>query len=212
MPHNKRFIDLSGNRYGRLVVLSFLGSRKWICLCDCGNKKILLSTSLRRGTTKSCGCYRREVTGNKRKTHGMSQSTEYKIWKDMRKRCLNHKNKEYHNYGGRGIKVCSRWSDFNNFYLDMGARPPGHTLDRIDVNGDYSPENCRWATHEQQSENKRNNHIIIYNGKPTILRDVAEICGIHFTTIIKRLNAGWSVEDATSVKPKLKQLKKELTK
>lgn len=213
-PANKRFIDLTSKRFGRLVVTSFAGNRQWNCLCDCGGVSIVFSSQLMAGKTKSCGCLRREATAKIRKTHGKSGTVEHRAWKEMKRRCSSVNNSEYHNYGGRGIKVCERWlNSFENFLEDMGVRPAGKSLDRIDNNLGYSPDNCRWATKSEQASNKRNNRIINYLGKPMLLKDIAQITGIHFTLIIKRLDAGWSVEDATGIKPKLGQkIYKHITK
>lgn len=129
-----------------------------ICKCDCGNIITTRLSSVKSGNTKSCGCYKNEITkkiGLNNKKHGMSFSKEHNSWKSMKDRCLNTNHIFYKNYGGRGIKVCDRWiNSFENFYQDMGKRPLGKTLDRINVNGNYEPSNCRWATIEEQNKNK----------------------------------------------------------
>jgi len=159
---DKRFQDLTGQKFGRLFVACYYGSRKWLCACECGKDKAIYSYDLKSGHTKSCGCLRQETTGNKLKTHGLSNKIpEYESWKGMKKRCANPKDKEYRNYGDRGIKVCDRWlNSFKSFYADMGSKPsPSHSIDRIDVDGNYEPSNCRWATPKQQRNNQRKKEI-----------------------------------------------------
>ena len=159
--------DRTGERYGRLVLLSCVGTdenkeARWECVCDCGNTVIVRIQSLRCGNTKSCGCFHREVVSNIcRKTvpglkHGMSYRPEYRAWQSMKDRCLNSNHPKYKDWGGRGIKVCERWlHSFENFYQDMGDRPQDTTLDRINNDGNYEPTNCRWASWIVQENNKR---------------------------------------------------------
>lgn len=145
-------IDLTGQRFGRLVVLGESKKRSgghvcWWCQCDCGELACVQENVLRIGTTKSCGCLR--------KPHGKSTSAEYKIWASMLQRCNNPKNKAFKHYGGRGISVCERWKDFKNFLKDMGEKPAGYSIERIDNDGDYCQENCEWATRSKQQWNTR---------------------------------------------------------
>jgi len=170
MPRTKYF-DLTGKTYGMLHVVErvdgkFVGSVKWKCLCACGSETIVRGTNLYNGTTKSCGCLRRKLSSQKFKTHGLNGSPTWNTWSSMKTRCTNPKATNYGLYGGRGIKVCDRWQKFELFLHDMGERPIGKTLDRIDVNGDYEPSNCRWASKEEQAQNRRQTKMV---NKDTLL-------------------------------------------
>jgi hypothetical protein len=152
-----RRIDIASQRFGRLTVIEFSKVNSWheaiwLCRCDCGNETLVAGSSLRTGNTQSCGCLRRLGS---RRTHGRTGTSEYRTWRVMRERCSNPNNKDYKDYGGRGIKVCARWDKFENFYADMGPRPKGLTLGRIDNEDDYYPENCKWETWIEQARNRR---------------------------------------------------------
>lgn len=164
MPRT-RYVDLKGKRFGRLEVqerVTPIGvfPVKWLVVCDCGGSNIVATQNMTNGTTKSCGCLRREIASEKFKTHGKNGSPTWRSWSSMKSRCTNPNVTQYDLYGGRGIKICDRWGKFENFLEDMGERPVGTSLDRIDVNGDYEPLNCRWSTVEEQAKNKRKTRVI----------------------------------------------------
>ena len=196
--------DLIGQRFGRLVVESFSRRGKngtyWNSRCDCGNEKDIRASELKQGDTRSCGCLRKEVIAKRNTTHGLYRHPLYVTWKDMCSRCNDSNATGYERYGGRGIKVCDRWSGtggFPNFLEDMGERPEGTSLDRIDNNGNYCKENCRWFTPKGQHRNKRNNKLLTLNGEIKTLAEWSEELGISSDTITTRLTRlGWDEEKA----------------
>ncbi len=152
----RKRIELTGKRFGRLTVLGLGYTHKnkvyWYIKCDCGNIKTTQGNNLKSGSTRSCGCLQREIATR----HGMEKSKEYKTWACMKQRCLNVNNKDFKNYGGRGIKICDSWiNNFGQFIKDMGLRPEGCSIDRIDNNKGYSSDNCKWSTPKEQANNKK---------------------------------------------------------
>jgi hypothetical protein len=165
--------NLLNEQFNRLTVVAIYGKCKkqnvlWLCRCSCGGQAIAYAYDLRAGKVKSCGCLTKE--GN-HKTHGMTKTKEYAIWATMVQRCTNPNDINYHNYGGRGIDLDIRWCAFENFYADMGAKPDGMTLDRLDNAKGYSKENCAWRSYVEQSRNRRNNVFVVVDGTRMILVD-----------------------------------------
>lgn len=205
-------MNMVSSKFGYLTVLRFVSKSKnksllYECRCDCGNIVIKRGSHLRRHEVKSCGCYRKSETyinslKLKLRKHGLSKSPTYASWVAMKYRCLNSNHVAYARYGGRGIKVCQHWLIFENFLADMGKRPAGATLDRINVDGNYCVENCRWASRKQQSRNRGNNHLLAFGGQRRTLAEWSEITGIKKTTIRERLNRGWEVKRTLCQSPK----------
>lgn len=192
-----------GKKFGKLTVIKEIEENKYLCKCDCGKETITYSSHLITGHTKSCGCNKKQVGDNLR-THGLSTTRLYIIWKHMVERCCNKNNKSYCNYGNRGIKVCYNWrTDFTNFYnwaIDNGY-VNGLTIERIDNNGNYEPNNCRWATNKEQQRNKRNNNLVTFNGETLCISEWAERFNIKYHTLWARINIyGWSTERALTTK------------
>ena len=158
IPTGYGFVDITGRRFGRLVVVRSAGviarHRKWECLCDCGRTLTVVRMNLLTGHTQSCGCLRVESAVKMKYSHGKRWSKEYVVWQNMRRRCRDPKMYAYPWYGGRGIGVCKAWQDFGEFFRDMGKRPEGMTIGRKDNDGDYEPSNCEWQTWEQQRAEK----------------------------------------------------------
>lgn len=200
-------VELVGHRFGKLLVISKSpekgknGEVLWDCLCDCGNSRLAIAGNLRCGTATSCGC----ESYTTRKKHGMTKTTTFKSWDSMKQRCLNENAPDYPRYGGRGITICNRWLEsFNNFISDLGERPEGTSLDRIDVNGNYEPSNCRWATRSEQQRNKSNTIYLEWRGEKKSIPEWADITGITRKIITERIKAKWFIEDALT-KPNRKQ-------
>ena len=204
--------NMTGQRVGRLTVLDrdCLGMRgghaRWICRCDCGNMVSVLGESLRIGETKSCGCFKKEVTSTRSRVdnakHRETGTRMHKIWVAMKQRCYNEKDIHYNDYGKRGISVCEEWLDNYEAFRDWSLKN-GYdsklSIDRINVNGDYSPENCRWATSKEQQNNKRNNRRLTYNGETHTIAEWVRITGISRSSICYRLESGWPIEKVLTV-------------
>ncbi len=201
MGSENEFRDVTGQRFNKLTALE-VASRsptKWLCQCDCGRQTVVSSASLRRGKTKSCGCHRRTEIANRTRKHGDShRAPEHRAWCKMLARCRNPNDNVFHHYGGRGIRVCDAWShSYEAFLRDMGRRPSlAHSLDRVDVNGDYEPSNCRWATKVEQMRNTRDNHVLTHQGVSATLAEWAERTGINSRTLQTRVSRGWPAADA----------------
>ena len=198
------FQDLTGQRYGRLVAIERAPNKgrrtMWKCKCDCGNEVIVRAENLKSGNTISCGCYASEQIIKRLTKHGMTNTRLASIFNSMKQRCYNEKSYEYYLYGGRGIKVCDEWlndcSTFFDWALKNGYRDD-LTIDRIDFNGDYCPENCRWADAFTQANNTRKNIYVDYNNERHTLKEWSRIIGINYGTLYSRINRlGWSIKDA----------------
>jgi len=189
--------DLKGQRFGRWTVLSFShqNSRKnnmWLCRCDCGTERTVTARSLKNGRSASCGCGRSVKAAI---SPGLHRHPLYPSWIQMKGRCYNTNHLEYPNYGARGIYVCERWrNNFAQFLEDVGERPKNHTLDRIDNDGPYSPDNCRWATLSTQARNTRQAHHLEYDGKKMTVVEWATELNMSPATLYTRLRLGWSDE------------------
>jgi len=188
--------------YGRLTVLSIKrikNKQHAVCACSCGAKKRFRLNHVTSGRTTSCGCYKRESAALRNSTHNMSKSKEYLAWRNLRSRCSNPKDKSFCDYGGRGISVCEEWDrDFQAFYNDMGPAPScNHSIERVDVNGPYSKDNCVWATAIDQARNKRNSRAIHAFGETRHINEWAELFGIPVDRIRARIDKlGWGAEKA----------------
>ena len=206
-------IDLTGQTFGKLTVLgrapNIIGGvakkrsrRAYYCRCECGAEKIIVGDSLKSGHTKSCGCDVARRISESRKTHGESKAPLYGIWSAIKRRCYNTHAVEYPWYGGRGIEMCDEWRNsyeaFRNWSLGKGYKPNGHecTIDRIDTNGNYCPENCRWVDSVAQANNRRSNHLLTYNGETHNVTEWSNLVGIPMKTLSSRIHSGWSIEQA----------------
>jgi len=208
--------NLVGQKFNRLYVFDFAemvnGDSFFWCECECGNKKKIRAYELINGTIKSCGCLLKEWIQETKKTHGMSGTIEYRTHSRMLERCNNPSHSSYFNYGGRGIFVCDRWQGkdgFINFFSDMGPRPgKGYSIDRIDNNGPYSPENCRWVTQKEQNNNYRQNRCVEIDGITKNITEWAEVYGVSRDVIYCRIQKGWDLRRAV-ITPVQKYVKRK---
>lgn len=204
-------IDLTSQRFGRLIVIKELKERRnkqiyWLCKCDCGNECEIIGNSLKQGHTKSCGCLQIELTAQRFRKYDSSTETLRHVLSSIKQRCLNPKNSDYYLYGGRGITICKEWLDsvngvalFVHWSLENGYKK-GLSIDRIDNSKGYSPDNCRWVDNHIQGRNKRTNHLITFNEETHCLAEWAEIKGIKYHTLKQRINKyKWSIEDALTI-------------
>ena len=196
-----KFIDLTGKKFGRLTVIERAKNKgkstMWLCKCDCGNETIVNGSSLKKDLTKSCGCLNIELLRKRQITHGKTNTRLYDIWAGVKGRCLNPNMKAYELYGGRGITLCEEWQEFQPFY--DWAMANGYSdklsIDRINVNGNYEPSNCRWTDVETQQNNTTRNNFVTYNNETHTTSEWARILGINYHTLQTRLHRnGWSVE------------------
>lgn len=198
------FIDLTGQVFGRLTVLERVNLPTknyavWLCKCSCGKVKKVRSCHLRNGVIFSCGCYHKEVTSKANKTHGETKTRLYNTWRSMKSRCYRKGYMFYHLYGGRGITVCDEWKNsyvaFRDWALKHGYSDK-LTIDRIDVNGNYEPSNCRWVTQREQCSNKTVNRIVEYHGEKDIFLNMCRRLNVNEATIRSRMKNGYSFEEA----------------
>ena len=188
-------------RFGRLLIIAEApkrGKKRYVlCQCDCGSRKEICLSNITSGKVASCKCLHKEIIGAINKTHGMTHSREFHTWVGMKARCLNPENPSYKNYGGRGITICDKWLDsFENFLSDMGPCPQNYSLDRIDVNGNYNPENCRWADNITQSNNKRTNIFVTVNGEELTLTQACQKLNLSYKAVHQRMRRGQSIYQA----------------
>ena len=213
-----KIIDRTGIRYGRLIAIKMISNTKpiyWLCKCDCGNYDNVSSSNLASGAVKSCGCLNKEIITK----HGLQSSKLYQVHNSMKQRCFNKKDKGYKNYGGRGIIVCNEWSDkekgFINFYnwAVKNGYQEGLTIDRIDVNGNYEPSNCRWVTQQKQQLNKRTNRFLKYNGEIKTIKEWSEELNISYKILQYKSKQGLTIQEILKEQEKnnLKKYFKKVT-
>jgi hypothetical protein len=200
------FKDLSGQKFGRLTAVEHIGSDTqhqalWLCICDCGKEHITTGHSLLRGNCKSCGCLKNELSSERLKKHGGCGSRLYRIYDAMKQRCYNENHNHYKNYGGRGIVVCDEWkSSFDAFqqWAMQNGYADNLTIDRINVDGNYEPQNCRWITMFEQQQNRTNTHIVEYKGEKFTISQLARKHNLKPNVLERRIKNGWDIETAVT--------------
>lgn len=207
-----RLRDLTGKKYGQLTTLGVdkivKGHKYYLCRCDCGSVKSISGSHLVTGATQSCGCLKSHRTTERNTTHGKSNTRLFSIWQGMKKRCNNSNNQAYKYYGARGIHVCGEWiNDFSKFYnwSISNGYSDNLTLERIDVNGNYEPKNCKWIPFEDQARNRRDTTHITINGETKRMSEWAKESPVTTTTIYQRIKDGWTIEDAILTPPHKKE-------
>lgn len=215
--------NIKGQKFNRLTAIKYLGNSKWLCKCDCGNETIVDGRALRNNTIKSCGCHRKEIAAKNSKENRLKIKEArikykkipydekyqrlYRIWNGMKFRCYNNKSNNYKNYGYRGIKICEEWHNFENFYkwAIKNNYSKELTIDRINVNDDYEPKNCRWVDKTIQARNTRKNHFLVYKNEKLCLSEWSEKTGLHPSTIAYRTKIGLPLEQILDKKKKVNQ-------
>ncbi len=211
-PANGRFKNINGQNFNRLNVIGYAGvfnkTSHWYCECNCGAIIMVSSSNILNGHAKSCGCLRVDTSSDVKRLHGHATKNmitpTYRVWVNMKSRCINPKSTFYKDYGGRGITVCEKWQTFDGFLADMGERPVGKTLDRKENSKGYCMENCRWATQKEQSNNTRRNVFITYHGITKTAAEWSNETGILDKSIYWRIKAGWPTEMVLSESKKIK--------
>ena len=196
-----KFIDITGQTFGQLTAVKIAGRDKhkiilWVCKCNiCGKETIVLGNYLRRGNAKSCGCLKKELISKANTVHGLSRTREFRIWAGIRSRCNDTNSSIYKYYGERGIKICEKWDNFESFLADMGKCPePGYSIERLNNDGPYSPENCIWADRKTQARNRTNSRKVTYRGQILTLAEWSEILNMRYSVLHCRLQRNWSDE------------------
>jgi len=199
------FNDLTGNKFGRWTVIkraknssNLCRNPRWFCRCECGNESIVYGHTLKNGESQSCGCLQRELLSKRRKSHGMTTTRQYNIWANMKDRCQNPNNEHYEDYGGRGIKVCERWESFEDFWEDTKKTYSDDlSIDRINNDGNYEKDNCRWATVIEQNNNRRICKIFTYHGVTDTIPNLCRTFNKNYENVRKRINRhGWGISRA----------------
>lgn len=199
--------DITGKRYGKLVVTGYAGKGHYHCICDCGEERDVLRGNLVKGRQTSCGCYVREINSKRMTTHGESKSHLYIVWAAMKRRCYNPNSKDYKNYGGRGIILCPEWKENFTLFRDWAIKngyKQGLQIDRKDTNGNYEPSNCRWVTQIENENNRRDTKKVIYNNKQYTLRQLADEFKISRSVLYDRIYGnGFTVDEAVNLPVKI---------